>query len=191
MLLFEYPFPNQSSNHIGAWIIPHNICDDIVKNFEDKKEKHQVDESGVRNYTFMLNFHLNPELEKLYLKYIVECIERYKKKYSHVTNTKVGWGISSPYNIQKYEPGEYYSQWHFEGDGPVKDTYQRHLVWMTYLHDVPDSGGTEFLYQNIKTVPRKGMTLIWPAGWTHVHRGIPCDVTKYIITGWITFNQKS
>ena len=51
-----------------------------------------------------------------------------------------------------------------------------------------DEGGTEFFYQRIRTQPRKGLTLIWPADWTHLHRGVvsPSE-EKYIITGWFDF----
>ena len=49
-------------------------------------------------------------------------------------------------------------------------------------------GETEFLHQKIKAKPRKGLTLIWPADWTHVHRGIvSASEEKYIITGWFDF----
>ena len=55
---------------------------------------------------------------------------------------------------------------------------------MTYLNDV-DDGGTEFLYQNLITPAEKGLTLIWPAGFTHTHRGVVSQTkTKYIATGW-------
>ena len=58
---------------------------------------------------------------------------------------------------------------------------------MTYLNDV-ENGGTEFKFQNITTPAKKGLTLIWPAGWTHVHRGqISNKKEKYIITGWYAF----
>jgi hypothetical protein len=64
----------------------------------------------------------------------------------------------------------------------------RHLVFMTYLNDVTDAGGTEFLYQGITVQPRKGLTLIWPADWTHHHRGVVSPTQeKYIITGWFSF----
>ena len=37
-------------------------------------------------------------------------------------------------------------------------------------------------------IQRKGLTLIWPADWTHVHRGIvSASEEKYIITGWFSF----
>ena len=65
----------------------------------------------------------------------------------------------------------------------------RALVYMTYLNDV-SNGGTEFLYQEFKTEARKGLTLIWPAEWTHTHKGIVSpDKEKYIITGWFNLSM--
>jgi hypothetical protein len=63
----------------------------------------------------------------------------------------------------------------------------RILVFMTYLNDVPD-GGTEFIYQNIISPAKKGLTLIWPAEFTHLHRGqISKTKEKYIVTGWFNY----
>ena len=57
---------------------------------------------------------------------------------------------------------------------------------MTYLTDTPN-GGTEFLYQNMQTESVKGTTLLWPAYWTHTHRGIISKThRKEIITGWFS-----
>ena len=37
---------------------------------------------------------------------------------------------------------------------------------------------------------KKGLTLIWPATWTHTHRGIVSnDKEKYIVTGWYSFEK--
>ena len=59
---------------------------------------------------------------------------------------------------------------------------------MTYLNDVTDQGGTEFYNQKIITEPKKGLTLIWPADWTHTHRGIASPTQdKYIATGWLSY----
>jgi hypothetical protein len=41
---------------------------------------------------------------------------------------------------------------------------------MTYLNAVEDGGGTEFFHQNLVVQPRKGLTLVWPADWTFMHR---------------------
>ena len=56
---------------------------------------------------------------------------------------------------------------------------------MTYL-EVPKEGGeTEFLHQSLRIKPIVGRTLIWPAGFTHMHRGNPpLDGEKMYITGW-------
>jgi len=66
----------------------------------------------------------------------------------------------------------------------------RVLVFMTFLNDV-DDGGTEFFYQNITAPAVKGLTLIWPPYFTHVHRGqISNTKEKYILTGWYAFDKK-
>ena len=56
-----------------------------------------------------------------------------------------------------------------------------------YLNDVED-GGTEFKYQNIISPAKKGLTLIWPAYWTHTHRGVVSKTKeKTIVTGWLNY----
>ena len=61
---------------------------------------------------------------------------------------------------------------------------------MTYLNDVENGGETEFYYQKIKVKPEKGLTLIWSADWTFMHRGITTiNEDKYIITGWFEFKE--
>ena len=59
------------------------------------------------------------------------------------------------------------------------------MAWMFYLNDA--KCGTEFL--NYPTVQAKrGRCVIWPAFWTHVHKGqLPNIGLKYIVTGWISF----
>ena len=86
--------------------------------------------------------------------------------------------------IQWYKPGEGFYEWHVDG---AQTQIDRALVFMTYLNDVPD-GGTEFKFQNTTTVAKKGKTLIWPAGLTHLHRGqISKEHHKYIMTGWLNW----
>ena len=59
---------------------------------------------------------------------------------------------------------------------------------MTYLNDVK-AGETGFLYQKLKIKPKKGLTLVWPAIWTHTHKGHIVKSDKYIITGYYNYNE--
>ena len=82
--------------------------------------------------------------------------------------------------------GDHYAQIHAERTS-IKSLH-RVFAWMTYLNDVNDGGTTDFTHYDIKVNPEVGKTLIWPAEWTHAHRGaVLKDKSKYIITGWIHF----
>ena len=66
---------------------------------------------------------------------------------------------------------------------------RRFLSFFWYLNDVTEGGETEFLYQGKRVDAKQGRIVIWPAGWTHLHRGNPpLSNTKYILTGWIVGN---
>ena len=61
---------------------------------------------------------------------------------------------------------------------------------MFYLNNVYDEGYTEFPNQEKKFQPREGDCLIWPAYFTHTHKGIVSKTeTKYIVTGWFSYNM--
>jgi prolyl 4-hydroxylase len=69
-------------------------------------------------------------------------------------------------------------------------TLHRVLAWMTYLNDVEEGGSTYFQHYDIDIQPKKGLTLLWPAEWTHAHRGNVLKMgQKYIITGWLHFGE--
>ena len=77
---------------------------------------------------------------------------------------------------------------HCENDGGVDGSAEKRvLAWMVYLNDVTDGGETAFPTQGKKFSPRAGDVLIWPAYWTHPHRGIVSESqVKYIATGWFS-----
>ncbi len=89
--------------------------------------------------------------------------------------------------LQKTPPHGGYSVWHCE-QGSTQ-TASRVLAWIVYLNDLPEGEGeTEFLYQGLKVPPKEGTLVIFPAYYTHTHRGNPpYSANKYIVTGWIEF----
>tara|TARA_B100001094_G_C17949279_1_gene679674 strand:- start:112 stop:723 length:612 start_codon:yes stop_codon:yes gene_type:complete len=87
--------------------------------------------------------------------------------------------------IQKTIPTQGFHNWHCENSG-FTDA-DRWVTWMVYLNDVEEGGETEFLHQSLRIKPKKGMGVIWPGGYTHIHRGnSPLKGEKYILTGWFT-----
>lgn len=88
--------------------------------------------------------------------------------------------------IQKTEVGGGYHVWHCESSS--RSASGRIMAWILYLNDVEEGGETEFLYQHKRYKPEKGTFVMFPAGYTHAHRGNPpLSNTKYIMTGWIEF----
>ena len=116
-----------------------------------------------------------------FLRYINGGIlEYYTRRYS-------GFGkpLAISCKIQKTLPGEGYHIWHCEKD-PTES--RRVLAWMLYLNDVEEGGETEFLHQKLRYLPKKGDFLVWPASFTHLHRGNPpLSGEKYIVTGWYEY----
>jgi hypothetical protein len=114
--------------------------------------------------------------EKIYLEY--SDIFSVLKNFSPHTNYA--------FKVQKTEIGQGYHIWHAEND--TKECTNRILAWTLYLNDVEEGGETEFLYYPKRIKPKTGTLVIWPAGFTHTHRGNPpISNTKYIVTGWIEF----
>jgi hypothetical protein len=86
--------------------------------------------------------------------------------------------------MQKTDPGAGYHIWHSEQQQGSDSA--RCLVYSAYLNDIDDAGETEFLYQRLRIVPKENTMILWPAAFTHTHRGnvVHGTKSKYIITGW-------
>ena len=120
-------------------------------------------------------------------KYLNFALKEYHQKYIESAPPKMATYDKDRYfKLQKYFPSDGYFVYHCESCN--SDTSDRVLAWMIYLNDVTDGGHTEFLNQKKKYQPRAGDVLLWPAYFTHTHRGIPSkSQIKYIVTGWFIF----
>lgn len=176
------------STHIQGYYISPKICDDIINFF--KKAKHRqgagrtgygINKDAKDSIDIILNYH-DTVLDS-YTKQLQKCVVDYEKCYQGLHSV----GRYSPdcenVNIQYYKPGGGFKNWHFERQSMLRD---RLLVFMTYLNDVPN-GGTEFFHQKITSPAKKGLTLIWPAEFTHLHKGQIAKQDKYVITGWYNY----
>ena len=186
----------EDSSFIGGWYIDKSVCDGVVDFFYEDNYFPVVPGSTSKGTntskkdSFDKSISVPTRDNRIgdYLLSLHDVVDLYKEKYIFSNKTSQ-WAIRDPINIQLYDPGGGYKNYHTERDGGLS-TINRHLVFMTYLNDVTDAGETEFYYQKLKVKPQKGLTLIWPVDWTHTHRGVPSPSQhKMIITGWFDFGN--
>ena len=111
----------------------------------------------------------------------------YLKKYPILLDIiEQGYNLSD-FKFQKTYPTQGYHRWHYEYTNI--DPYQKRWgVWTVYLNDVEEGGETEFLYQSLRIPAQQGTLCIFPAYYTHTHRGNPpLSNPKYIATGWLEY----
>lgn len=166
-----------------------SICDDLIKYYESNTEyKKQgiagtgVDESVKKSTDVTVYPDSTNMVIRNYQDYVMKGFQAYCDKYEFY-NSSIKL---SAWNIQHYKPTEGFKEWHCERQSSANNN--RSLVFMTYLNDIKDEGGTEFYYQDVKLTPKKGFSAIFPADFTHTHRGIVSNTEhKYITTGWYEF----
>lgn len=181
-----------------------DYCDRMVAKWEHIKNGSSNNEmigniyvqDGIENFgaknrkDFSLFFHTDSfetlDLAQETNNYLNEAIQRYCDVYPSFAMLNV---LSRSIKVQKTPPkGGFYS-WHCEQkDG---ESVHRVLAWTIYLNDIPEGEGeTEFLELGMKLRPKKGTVCLFPASWTHTHRGNPVYTTdKYIATGWFYLTQ--
>jgi hypothetical protein len=167
-------------------------CDLAISSFENGEKK--IGTLGDWKYDFRRKkdleirdrFSNHSLVSNIIREGLSSCLEKYATKYGSMSFMSF-WEEFDGYNIQKYDgEDDGYFQWHCEhGHGTI--CANRVLAWMFYLNDA--KCGTEFMYY--PTVRAKmGRCVVWPAGWTHVHRGVtPNKGVKYIATGWASFTE--
>jgi hypothetical protein len=181
---------------IGEYYLPDlTLCDELIayhKNSNDKTQGECANDSRIIGIHTDLKDSTDvilkeSALAQSYCSELNVILNQYLEQYIYA-NKVDKFGLTDSINIQHYFPGQGYHKFHCERSGNKEPMASRHLVFMTYLNDVNDGGETEFIYQELKVKPKKGLTLIWPSDWTHTHRGITSNTEeKYILTGWFNF----
>ena len=173
-------------NFILPFQIDNDELFDVLKDYHKNNTEYKYgseathDKDTKQSTDVNIQFVSNNKFIKDYTNYLINGLKAYSKKYEYFNSELT---ISEGFNIQHYGPGQGFKRWHNERD--QYQSHQRALVFMTYLNDVPDGGGTEFAYYpEIKIKAKRGLSLLWPTDFTHTHRGIISQHDKYIITGW-------
>lgn len=169
------------------WVDDIDKCDDVISFFEEHDKKYNP--KGCVTHRKDKQVYVipgQPEYEgmmDLVTEMIRPGIMSYINEFTHINGYDL---VSGDFKIQRTDPCGGFHEWHCEDMGKDIPTRSRRLVWSLYLNDVEHGGETEFLYQRLRVVPEKGKLAVWPASYTHLHRGNPpLSGTKYIATGWL------
>jgi len=182
--IFDESLSNQLCNTLVEWF---DFC--AMHNFTigNMKGNNRADEvmvippidNGESNALSVYHTSIPTSACNEYWEALNVCYDEYTKKYhlQEMILTSYAW------KIHKVEPGKGFHNWHSEQHDTF--TTERVLVFMTYLKCPEEGGETEFLHQAKRIEPVVGRTLIWPAHFTHLHRGNPpLKGIKYYLTGW-------
>jgi hypothetical protein len=117
---------------------------------------------------------------------LTQSINEYKLLYPEINQTTSIWGLTD-LRFKKFNIGKCFSGFHSEHSLSYPN---RVLSIQLYLstHDC----GTEFYRDNFTIKSEIGKLAIFPAYFTHTHRGQVCKENKerFIITGYISFVKK-
>ena len=189
---------NKTPNFIGAWEIDTSICDNLISYYEGNPGKQVLGSTsrGVnidvkdRNDVSILPKdikHPSNKVLKVYFESLFQCYKDYNLQWPFLSTITQQLDIGS-FNIGKYKPGQHFQKIHCERSG--LSSLHRLFAFMSYLNDVEDGGSTYFNHYDLYIKPKKGLTIIWPAEWTHAHQGMVLNSgLKYIITGWLNFKE--
>lgn len=186
-------------NFVGVFknAFPKEYCEQVIKHYEDMTESGHgqtrfASENASRIYKDDTQVFAD-EIDHIPLRHYTRKFNElfwgvyfpiYEQEYSVLKDSARHTNYS--FKIQKTKIGGGYHVWHYESGG--REYSNRLLTWILYLNDVQEGGETEFLYQHMRVRPEQGTLVIWPAAFTHTHRGNPpLSNEKYIVTGWTEF----
>jgi hypothetical protein len=189
---------------IGVYsgVYPEGFCDHLINEFNDLKNggagsnrlksenapAHIKDDFQIiinASSHPLSNFQSQPSKD-LFFNGLQNCFDSYTRTFSTLLNQQIK---TTSIKLQKTIPGGGYHVWHSEQGNDLHSA--RVLVYMLYLNTLnPENAGeTEFLYQQTRIRPVENTMLIWPAAYTHVHRGnaVFGNASKYVATGWFYY----
>ena len=136
-----------------------------------------------------INFHNDARYDMLsgdnlpltFLPMVKDYVDDYLDRYSLLKHEVM---LMFDVKAKKIPIGGGFHRWHYENGG--LQVSPRKLVVQLYLNTVEEGGETEFLYINKRVKAKQGTLIIFPAAFTHTHRGNPpIGQAKYILTTWV------
>ena len=172
------------------------MCKKIINFFEDNKDLHirgrySLNGQIVRDPSVKdsMDLYMEFNVDAIPNIIIAKVLNAYTSLYIDTfTSTEIvdEFSVDMGYNLQRYNPGQGYHLLHCENSARGME---RVLAWTLYLNTVTEGGGTYYPEYDRTIDAVEGRLCIFPAFWTHAHKGIVSNTeTKYIATGWYIYH---
>ena len=160
-------------------LVEHYISNGVIT--KEDRAYHNTDHFCINfNNDISYNILSGDNLSMEFLPKIKDYVGEYLKKFSVLSQEKL---LIYDTKAKKIPIGGGFHNWHFENTG--LQVSARKLVIQLYLNTIEEGGETEFLYINKRIKAEQGRLIIFPAAFTHTHRGNPpIGQDKYIVSTW-------
>mgnify|MGYP001255954126 FL=1 len=160
-------------------LIEHYILNGVIT--KEDRAYHNTDHFSLNfNNDVSYNILSGDNLSMEFLPKIKDFVDEYLKKFSVLGQEKL---LIYDTKAKKIPVGGGFHNWHYENTG--LQVSARKLVIQLYLNTIEEGGETEFLYINKRIKAEQGRLIIFPAAFTHTHRGNPpIGQDKYIVSTW-------
>ena len=160
-------------------LIDHYILNGVIT--KEDRSYHNTDHFSLNfNNDVSYNILSGDNLSMEFLPKIKDFVDEYLKKFSVLGQEKL---LIYDTKAKKIPIGGGFHNWHYENTG--LQVSARKLVIQLYLNTIEEGGETEFLYINKRIKAEQGRLIIFPAAFTHTHRGNPpIGQDKYIVSTW-------
>jgi len=156
--------------------LSNNECDELIKKYKNLTIEFDNKSYGY-SYFFINNINFSESLRLL--------INKYTETFRESALTFDPW-VLQELRFKWFKPENWFKEFHCEHS---YSSNKRVLNFMIYLSD--HNCGTEFYTgEIIKSV--KGRAVMFPAYFTHLHRGQPCPdkYDRYVIGGYFNYIEK-
>ena len=160
-------------------LLEHYISNGVIT--KEDRAYHNTDHFCINfNNDVSYNILSGDNLSMEFLPKIKDFVSEYLKKFSVLGQEKL---LIYDTKAKKIPIGGGFHNWHYENTG--LQVSARKLVIQLYLNTIEEGGETEFLYINKRIKVEQGRLIIFPAAFTHTHRGNPpIGQDKYIVSTW-------
>ena len=185
-------------------VVPEEICDEIIKEYEEDTWHNSITLTKIDNYrtcqqvdisshAVMGNSERRHQLDQIIFEKISPVVVDYAKYFKGF----LMYQEDSGYVLLKYKPGDYYKE---HTDDPQKNLRnpdgsivqeanetKRQVTLIIQLNENFEGGGLSFFGDTYRTKIKKGSVILFPSNYLFPHQALPVTKgTRYSLITWMS-----